>query len=347
LVARFVQPNTMYYEAGPVIETPLSGAQSLHDMLCQSWGGVIRIFPAVPAAWADVTLDDFRTQGAFLVSAVRRAGVTTFVKVHSLAGEPCRVRTGIAGPLTVRALHGRDPKWRTLPNGDVEIDLPRGAEAVIHRRGTKPDLTIAPVKVTAPAPRWGLPPLPPAGPIVTVDLGAAFNNDGTSNEFSMTDGNFDGTGRTYPAAQLPQTGHLTADGIEFVFFNGAEGTLNNVVAAGQTIALPSGRYNTLHLIGAADTGDASIPVTLTYADGSAASVPLELTAWLSDPNHNESVALRTNLVHTPTGALNLQAALFHQKLAADPTRDLVSLTLPVPAGPRPHIFALALEHPTT
>ena len=347
LVARFIQPNTMYHEAGPVIETPLSAAQSIHDMLCQSWGGVIRIFPAVPAAWADVTLDDFRTQGAFLVSAVRRAGVTTFVKVHSLAGEPCRVRTGIAGPLTVRALHGRDPEWRTLPNGDVEIDLPRGAEAVIHRRGTKPDLTIAPVKVTAPAPRWGLPPLPPAGPIVTVDLGAAFNNDGTSNEFSMRDGDFDGTGRTYPAAQLPQTGHLTADGIEFLFFNGAEGTLNNVVAAGQAIALPAGRYRTIHVIGAADTANVSLPATLTYADGSTAAVPLELTGWLADPNYNETVALRTNLVHTPTGALNLQAALFHQKLPADPSRELVSVTLPQPTGARPHIFALALEHPTT
>ena len=86
-----VRANTMYTEAGPVVETPLSGSQSLYDMLCQSWGGVIRIFPAVPAAWADVTLDDFRTQGAFLVSAVRRAGGTRFVKVHSLAGEPCRV----------------------------------------------------------------------------------------------------------------------------------------------------------------------------------------------------------------------------------------------------------------
>jgi alpha-L-fucosidase 2 len=340
LVARFIQPNTMYYEAGPVIETPLSAAQSVHDMLCQSWGGVIRVFPAVPAAWADVTLDDFRTQGAFLVSAVRRNGSTSFVKVHSLAGEPCRVRTGIPGPLTVSGGHAR---WRTLPNGDVEIDLPRGAEVVIHKRGQGPDLTIAPVRVTTPAPRWGLPPLPPAGPIVTVDLAASFNNDGTSNEFSMRDGDFDGTGRTYPAAQLPQTGHLTADGIEFLFFNGAEGTLNNVVAAGQMIALPQGKYHAIHLIGAADSGNVSIPATLTYADGSTQVVPLQLTGWLADPNYGETVALRTNLVHTPTGALNLQAALFHQKLPADPARDLVSLTLPQPTGARPHIFSLALE----
>ena len=36
-------------ESGPVIETPLSGAQCIHDMLLQSWGGKIRVFPAVPS----------------------------------------------------------------------------------------------------------------------------------------------------------------------------------------------------------------------------------------------------------------------------------------------------------
>ncbi len=90
-----VRPNTMYTEAGPVVETPLSASQSIHDLLCTSWGGVIRVFPAVPAAWRDVTLHDFLTQGAFLVSAVRSGGVTRFVRLRSLAGEPCRVKPGI------------------------------------------------------------------------------------------------------------------------------------------------------------------------------------------------------------------------------------------------------------
>jgi hypothetical protein len=91
-----VRPNTMYTEAGPVVETPLSASQSLLDMLCSSWGGVIRVFPAVPSGWRDVTLHDFLTQGAFLVSAARSGGVTRFVRLRSLAGEPCRVRPGLA-----------------------------------------------------------------------------------------------------------------------------------------------------------------------------------------------------------------------------------------------------------
>jgi alpha-L-fucosidase 2 len=90
-------PNTMYTEAGPVVETPLSASQSIHDMVCQSWGGVVRVFPAIPSSWADVTLHDFRTQGAFLVSASRRGGTTRFVRVRSLTGEPLRLKHGIAG----------------------------------------------------------------------------------------------------------------------------------------------------------------------------------------------------------------------------------------------------------
>ncbi|HEU4422942.1 MAG TPA: Tat pathway signal sequence domain protein, partial [Pilimelia sp.] len=37
LLRRFIRPNTLYQESGPVIETPLSASQSMHDMLCQSW----------------------------------------------------------------------------------------------------------------------------------------------------------------------------------------------------------------------------------------------------------------------------------------------------------------------
>jgi hypothetical protein len=154
LLRRFIQPNTMYRESGPVIETPLSGAQSIHDMLCQSWGGVIRVFPAVPTSWADAVVQNFRTQGAFLVTAARRRGVTDFVRVYSEAGAPLRLRTGIAGPVEVRSWGVR---YRQLPNGDLDIRLPRGAEVLVHARGAKPDLTVAPVPISQPAPPWGLP----------------------------------------------------------------------------------------------------------------------------------------------------------------------------------------------
>lgn len=157
LMTRFIQPNTMYKESGPVIETPLSAAQSLHDMVCQSWGGVVRVFPALPAAWADLTVHDFRTQGAFLLSAVRGGGVTRWVRLVSEAGAPCVVRHGIAGAIDVRDGRGRPLRYRAVSDGTIQVALREDESVLITARGERPDLTIAPVRPNADAPRWGLP----------------------------------------------------------------------------------------------------------------------------------------------------------------------------------------------
>ncbi|WP_069860420.1 glycosyl hydrolase family 95 catalytic domain-containing protein [Streptomyces malaysiensis] len=160
LMRRFIQPNTMYKESGPVIETPLSAAQSLHDMVCQSWGGVngvIRVFPALPAAWRELVVHDFRTQGAFLLSAAREDGRTRWVRLRSEAGAPCVVRHSIDGPIEVRDARGRRLPYETVGAGTIRIALTRGQEAVITAHGDRPDLTVRPVEADAPAARWGLP----------------------------------------------------------------------------------------------------------------------------------------------------------------------------------------------
>ncbi|GHV11495.1 hypothetical protein FACS1894162_6990 [Bacteroidia bacterium] len=95
LLKKFIQPNTLYKESGPVLETPLAAVASLHDLYLQSWGGKIRIFPAMPTDWKDGSFIDLRTEGAFLVSATRKNGVTTFIQVRSEAGRLCRLQTGM------------------------------------------------------------------------------------------------------------------------------------------------------------------------------------------------------------------------------------------------------------
>lgn len=70
-------PNTMHREgSGFALESPVSAAQSLLDMLSQSHGGVVKVFPAVSGTWADASVSKLRTQGAFLVDTSRRAGRT-------------------------------------------------------------------------------------------------------------------------------------------------------------------------------------------------------------------------------------------------------------------------------
>ena len=145
-----ILPNTMYRESGPVIETPLSGASALHDLLLQSWGGTIRVFPGVSDAWKDVVFHGLRTQGAFLVSAVRREGKTRLVRIESLAGEPCRVAVDMPSFRT-------EPKvsFRRLEGGVLELGLKRGQAVVLTADASA--AAIVPVAPQGPLNSFGLP----------------------------------------------------------------------------------------------------------------------------------------------------------------------------------------------
>lgn len=56
------------------LEGNFAFAQGIHEMLIQSNRGYIEIFPAIPAAWKDVSFETLRTEGAYLVSAVKENG---------------------------------------------------------------------------------------------------------------------------------------------------------------------------------------------------------------------------------------------------------------------------------
>jgi len=140
---KFLQPNTLYKESGPVIETPLSGAQSIHDMLIQSWGGKIRVFPSVPDAWGDIAVHDLSTEGAFLISAKRTAGKTGFIRIKSRAGEPCVIIPGLEGKVQVAG--SRIFKLKEIKPGVYSLDLKKGEEAVLWSGDKMPNLTLAPV----------------------------------------------------------------------------------------------------------------------------------------------------------------------------------------------------------
>jgi len=139
LDSKKVPPNTLYVEAGPCIETPLSAAASVNDMLLSSWGDRIRVFPGAPAAWQDISFHNLRTQGAFLVSAARKDGKTHWVRIKSLAGEKCRIRPGLEGP--VKATVPLQP----ADNGAYDLTLAKGEEAILYTGDSPPACTVAPV----------------------------------------------------------------------------------------------------------------------------------------------------------------------------------------------------------
>jgi len=89
LFDKFMQPNTLYRESGPVLETPLAAAASMQEMLLQSWGGKIRVFPAIPSSWKNLSFKQWRAEGAFLIDADKIDGDTKYIQIESLAGGTC------------------------------------------------------------------------------------------------------------------------------------------------------------------------------------------------------------------------------------------------------------------
>lgn len=145
---RFVMPNTMYIEGSPVIECSLVAARSLQDMLIQSWGDRIRIFPALPDAWGEAVFHGLRAEGAFLVSAARRNGKTRWVRIRSLAGEPCRVQPGFAGSFSAAPASVR--LQETAP-GVFDIHLAKNEEVILHQHAGDVLPEVAPCALPAGA----------------------------------------------------------------------------------------------------------------------------------------------------------------------------------------------------
>ncbi len=130
-------PNGLWSCSGnPCFESAVGLVNNIQEMLIQSWSdpakdepGAIRVFPALPSSWHDVQFCDLRTEGAFLVSAKRRGGRTEWIRIKSLAGEPCRISTDIPAP--VCRINGVAREVSPGGDGIVTLELRKGDEAVL------------------------------------------------------------------------------------------------------------------------------------------------------------------------------------------------------------------------
>ncbi|KQM77236.1 hypothetical protein ASE74_18505 [Pedobacter sp. Leaf216] len=74
------------------LEGNFAFAQGVHELLLQSRNGYIQVFPAVPQNWKDVSFNNLRTEGAFIVSAKKENGVPTWVKISAEQGGVLRIK---------------------------------------------------------------------------------------------------------------------------------------------------------------------------------------------------------------------------------------------------------------
>jgi hypothetical protein len=114
------------------------------ELLLQSWGGKIRVFPAVPEDWKEASFDQLRAQGGFLVSAARSQGKTDWISVKSLSGEPCVVKV----PDWINAVQiGKGKKISVIKNaeGEFRIDLKTGEEILLKSSENEINVVVLPV----------------------------------------------------------------------------------------------------------------------------------------------------------------------------------------------------------
>lgn len=148
-VDRYIQPNTMYLEwESPVLETPLSGAASVQDMLLQCRGDVIHVFPAIPSDWDEVCVHDLRAEGAFLISAGKAEGQLAWIRVQSLAGQRCLIKAD--WPAGVEA----SGRYETRPDGLLELFLAAGEEMLLTAKASTAAPIVAPVSTRVGEPNW-------------------------------------------------------------------------------------------------------------------------------------------------------------------------------------------------
>jgi alpha-mannosidase len=192
------------------------------------------------------------------VMALKKAEMSDEVvlRMVELDGRPANnVHVHFAGPVaSAREVNGQE-----LPVGSATV---QGGALVTSFTAYQPrtfalKLGAAPAKVA-----------PIASKPVTLpyDLAAASNDD------TKTIGGFDSKGDAIPAEMLPAK--LEYDGVEFQLAPAGTGKQDAVIAKGQTINLPAGRYNRVYLLAASDNGDQ----TAAFRAGDK-SVNLDVENW--------------------------------------------------------------------
>jgi alpha-L-fucosidase 2 len=110
------------------LEGNFAAAAGLQEMLLQSYSGTVRVFPAIPASWRNVSFRTLRAEGAFLISAERKNSVTQRVEVTAERGGSLRLENPFP-----RAFQGLPGNARA-DGKDLIMETSPGQKIVLTRR---------------------------------------------------------------------------------------------------------------------------------------------------------------------------------------------------------------------
>lgn len=186
------------------------------------------------------------------------------------------------------------------------------------------------------------------GAFTLVDIEDWVNNDGISWIEYPGDQDFDGGGWGFPAEELPDGDfEVVWDENTIVPFKGLlkdDGWGNNIEADGQEISLPAGNYAGVWILASNHHGATTdTPITFHYRDGSITEGIINAGDWCGSPVADEKMVLKPAYRHDPSGVTGPSCGLWLlPRFDLDPSKELVSLTLPV--ADKFHVFGITLQH---
>lgn len=161
------------------------------------------------------------------------------------------------------------------------------------------------------------------------DLSGQYDVDGVSAA-GGPGADFDGTGTSYPAEQMPTPGTGVLAGRAYDFPDTAGTAKNFVTAHGQTVSLVPRAYSGLDVLLSAHGGDVTSTATVHYTDGSSAQLALNATDWAAgSPRLGEDIAVHADSRYNSSGAPDGVAVnLWHLSVPLDSGKTAQSVTLP-------------------
>jgi glycosyl hydrolase family 76 len=202
----------------------------------------------------------------------------------------------------------------------------------------------------------------PSGPIQPIsvpvivarpgDLAPFFNNVGISDDTNQAAANFDSDGFSYSeqalaAAGLAPGAAITISGVQYNWPGVAAGQPDNVIAAGQVIAVPQVAGATeLGVMGSATNGPSSGTLTIAYTDGTTQTATLGFTDWTSGTSSFGNGTAATMSYRNSVGGTSQQIAtkVYTTNIALQPGKTVASVTLPNGANQGElHIFTLGTD----
>jgi alpha-L-fucosidase 2 len=136
---------TLYGEGRqPCMESPVAAAASLQEMLLQSWGGRVRVFPGAP--WPEAVFHRLGAEGGLAVSAVLRGGAAAWVGLEAVdyvggGGGGARSVVLTAPGLGPASAVGTVPAGVAVADaagGALAFDVPVGALVLLFPLGAQP-----------------------------------------------------------------------------------------------------------------------------------------------------------------------------------------------------------------